>query len=179
MLSWSSCTDARFIAIDDDIPLRLKRPGTGDEWPGGCFGKWVGADGVASTLRAVHGNAALRPGTPRQRLALAYGGTGTYAALRTALQLDLQPPRSNSSSGGSGSRVGVVIVLNFGANAATTGVDLNGTGVQAPQAGIVNLIDGTPGPPIGAAASPWQIRLPAQGWAAFNVTLAATAKMQL
>ena len=59
------------------------KPGPGDEWPGGCYGKWAGADAVAPTLKALPSQAALRPGTGRRPLKVLRGGKGVYAALRT------------------------------------------------------------------------------------------------
>jgi hypothetical protein len=41
---------------------------SGDEWPGGCPGKWIGADMIKSTLKAAHLHSDLRPGTTRKKL---------------------------------------------------------------------------------------------------------------
>lgn len=44
-------------------------PAPGDEWPGGCYGKWTGANAVAQTLAVIHTKTpALHPGTPRRAL---------------------------------------------------------------------------------------------------------------
>lgn len=169
------------------------KPGPGDEWPGGCYGKWAGADGVAATLKAVHGSVALRPGSPRQSLPIAYGGSSVYAALRTAGSNDLvgdtvttdgarqyRPAAEAAAAaaivgeggvGGGSANVGVVVAFNFHAESATVGVSLNSTSIKVPQSDVVNLIDGAAGPPILTAAQLWRFTLPGYGWAAFQVKL--------
>ena len=88
----------------------------GDEWPGGCFGKWVAADAVAATLKAVRNHSSLRPGTRRVPLLVQSGGDGIYAALRS-----------------DGGNKAVVILFNFEDRPIFASIDISTTDIVVPQ----------------------------------------------
>ena len=126
----------------------------GNEWPGGCFGDWVGASAVAQTLIALRSSHALRPGTPRTAFTLS-GTTAAYAALRT------------STSGNADAAIGM---LNFASTSTTVTISssqLAQVGVTRPQTPL-DVINGGVGPSIGATQA-WTVTLPAYGWAIYAV----------
>ena len=173
-------------------------PGPGDEWPGGCFGDWVVAPLVASTLLALPEVPALHPGTPRQALPVTSNVTSffrspssssAYAALRFPRSGNVGSNNNDNSSGSDNSSVKVpskhdggekgmktsdqaaVVVLNMAREAASITIDLSGSSVTAPQS-PTDLIDGGQGPVIHQGAlSSWSVELPAYGWAAFGVVI--------
>ena len=134
-------------------------PGTGDEWPGGCFGKWTGADAVASTLKALHKSPALRPGTLRLALNISGADTRMYAALRS--------PAVTACNATNGTVSAAVVVFNFATTAGTAGIELDGTPIVTKQPST-DLINAVPGPPV-PATGPWLVALPANGWSVLEV----------
>eukprot|EP00966_Prymnesium_polylepis_P332558 7388046-Prymnesium_polylepis.1 len=128
----------------------------GDEWPGGCFGDWVGAALVAPTLKALPKILALTPGSPRRALTVTHASgcnhtSCVYAALRT---------HSNSSQA-------AVVAFNFASvNVDATLEPLGLLGVVGVQS--TDLINGGKGPEFNPQF-PWAIRLPARGWVAYGV----------
>lgn len=133
------------------------KPSPGDEWPGGCFGSWAGADAVSSTLKALPSTMALRPGSPRLALNVSSGGKGVYAALRTTTRSPSQACNKTAA----------VIAFNFASSATTMGVELKDSGIVAPQT-TRDIINGKPGPAV-PSSGPWKISLPAYGWTALEV----------
>uniref|UniRef100_A0A7S3TL01 Glycosyl hydrolase family 13 catalytic domain-containing protein n=2 Tax=Emiliania huxleyi TaxID=2903 RepID=A0A7S3TL01_EMIHU len=127
----------------------------GNEWPGGCFGDWSAAPALASTLIAMRSSPALRPGTPRTKLALSgEAATRAYAALRM-------------SEG-----TGALVLLNF-ANSQSVQVTLSAaalaaSSIRTPQT-PVDLIDGGDGPPMNGGS--WRVTLPTRGWKVYGVVL--------
>ena len=130
----------------------------GDEWPGGCFGDWVGASRVATTLKALPTSRALRPGAPRHAIQIlnASGcGSCAYAALRTS---------SNDA---------VVVVFNFAS--APVEVALEPLGLHGVVGGnSTDLIRGGEGPRVDPQ-QPWRLALPPRGWTAYSVCFGAAA----
>jgi hypothetical protein len=153
------------------------KPGPGDEWPGGCYGKWIGAtDVVAATLKAARTTTALRPGTPRHVLNTT--AKGYYAALRTesaASRCTRQPGSAadDKSAAAAGDAAAVVAVFNFQGLAADVSIDLAGSAggemIAAPQT-TTDLIAGGDGPPVPASGL-WRISVPAHGWRVLTVRL--------
>ena len=130
---------------------------SGDEWPGGCPGKWVGADVVAPTLRAIRRHAnrshSLRPGARRRTIPVGekFGATNSsktplYAALR----------------GDS-----VVVVFNFSPHDAIAVVNTTAAAIAAGSP-TEDLIDNQPGPPIPSDGQ-WSVLVPAHGWRVLSV----------
>ena len=139
----------------------------GDEWPGGCFGEWLGAPLVAATLKALPASAALRPGTARRPLrVISTSGCGqrscAYAALRT-----------NGGHRQHAAAAAAVVIFNFADAAAEFTIEpLGPYGVVG--ADSIDLIHGGYGPAI-HPEEPWVVALPPRGWAAFGVHVADTS----
>ncbi len=138
---------------------------SGDEWPGGCFGKWRGTDAMVTTLRAIHAHPGLRPGSPRQLLAnwTATGGVakGVFVALR---------------GGGDDDDSGEAVVLLFNFATSPTTVAIQQTPMTPVLAGQTSrdLIAGGRGPQIPASGEDWTVGLPAHGWRALAVKIKTT-----
>lgn len=124
---------------------------SGDEWPGGCPGRWIGAtENVSRTLNVVHGHASLRPGTTRRELNVTTGGRGSYAMLR----------------GDS-----VVVVFNFSPSSVVVGIDVASLGILANASTVTDLINGCPGPsiPMPSHNIPWTVDVDAHGWRVLDI----------
>lgn len=133
---------------------------SGDEWPGGCVGKWTGADRVKTTLhalRSAHSHPGLLPGSLRVVLPLASGGKGAYAALRY-------------QATAAGTKQGVVIVFNFSHRPSNITIDIQRTLIASGQS-TVDLIQGGMGPPVRPHATSWVVSVEGHGWKAIAVTL--------
>ena len=167
------------FGVDCDSPYAKTppSPGPGDEWPGGCYGDWAGAAGVAATLAALPSVPALRPGTPRLALPTGVANASTnaaeasaYAALRLPRPAsDATDPAAAAAAAAAGEDAAVV-VLNFSDEPLEVVIDLAASGVAAPQTSA-DIIEGGKGPPIPAGPAKWSVPLKARGWAAYRVAL--------
>ena len=116
----------------------------GDEWPGGCFGRWTGAtDSVRRTLQAAHAHESLRPGTKRTVLVqfTENNDRGVYAMLRGD---------------------DAVVVFNFSPRRVVARIDPAISGVDTSQR-TDDWISGDPGPSVPESGA-WSIEVEAHGW---------------
>eukprot|EP00911_Craspedida_sp_UC1_P000125 UC1_evm2s98 len=144
-------------------------PSSGDEWPGGCFGKWVGATpAVAATLKALPGAPALHPGTPRRVLRV--NKATTYAALRLPA-VAIEWGDSHSAAAGNLCEEGAIIVFNFAATPQEVQVDLSNTPVARPQVASDIIDPQAAVTPISASTALWHIKVAGYGWRALSVQL--------